>query len=125
MNAFLSVTATVGALGLLKGGKGRPPVELLDGSMFDGYVVPALILLVVVGGSALWATILTVERDENAPIACGFAGATLVVFEKVEILVIGSPAGPATVLQAFYITLGLAIIVTALVQLARTRAALP
>jgi hypothetical protein len=65
LDGFLALTAFAGGIGLLTG-VARPPVELLRGSPFTDYTIPALALFVIVGGSALGATILLVRRHPSA-----------------------------------------------------------
>jgi hypothetical protein len=55
LSGFLGITAAGGGLGLLLGWI-TPGMDLLDGSPFSTYVIPGLMLLTVVGGSALLAT---------------------------------------------------------------------
>ncbi len=105
LNTFLALTAIAGGLGLLAG-LSAPPVEMLAGSPFGGYTVPGLSLLLVVGGTALAATAMLIRRHPRAGLASLLAGAAIIVFEIVEVLVIGSPAGIARNLQVFYFGLG-------------------
>lgn len=113
LNAFLGVTAIAGGIGLLSGAIAPGP-ELLQGSPFTNYTVPGLALLVLVGGSALAATVLMWRRHSNGLLASACAGAMIVGFEIVEVLVIGSPPGLARNLQLFYFGLGLLIVVPAI-----------
>ncbi len=103
--AFLSVTTVFGGLGLLSG-LVAPPVEMLHGSVFQSFVVPGLALLVIVGGTATLALVLVLRGHRFAWPAVVAASAAIVVFEVVEIAVIGSPPGPSRVMQIFYVCLG-------------------
>ena len=109
-NGFLALTAIAGGIGLLVG-LNAPPVEMLAGSPFTSYIIPGLALLVIVGGVALIATIMLVRRHSKAVLASVIAGAVIIGFEIVEVLVIGSPVGIARNLQIFYSTLGILILV--------------
>lgn len=115
LDAFLALTAAAGGIGLLTGTL-APGVQLLQGSPFTSYTIPGLALLVLVGGSALVATILLLRRQRWGALASGFTGVMIMGFELVEVLVIGSEAGLARNLQLFYFGLGLimAIIAAAL-----------
>jgi hypothetical protein len=107
-NGFLAVTAAAGGLGLLTGAI-SPGLELLAGSPFGSYTIPGLALLMVVGGSALAATILLIRRHPLGSLAAVLAGVMIMGFELVEVLVIGSDPGLARNLQLFYFVLGLSV----------------
>jgi hypothetical protein len=108
LNTFLAVTAVAGGVGLLTGAM-KPSLEPLRGSPFSSYTIPGLALLVMVGGSALVATVLLLRRHAWGVLASGVAGVIIMGFEIVEVLVIGSEPGLARNLQVFYFTLGLLI----------------
>ena len=108
MVAFLALTAVAGGAALLTGDISPGP-ELLAGSPFNSYLIPGLALLVLVGGSALVATVMLLVRHPLGVAASAVAGVMIMGFEVVEMLVIGSPAGLARNLQVFYFTLGLLI----------------
>jgi hypothetical protein len=62
LTSFLALTAVLGGLVLLTGSY-APPVEMLNGSMFSTYTIPALSLAVLVGGSAVFAAILLPQEQ--------------------------------------------------------------
>lgn len=113
LDAFLAVTAVAGGIGLLTGLLAAP-LALLQGSPFGSYIIPGLALLVIVGGSALVATVLMIRRHALGAVLSGMAGAMIIGFEIVEVLVIGSEPGVARNLQVFYFAFGLAMAVAAL-----------
>ena len=104
LDGFLGVTAVLGGLALLFGWLGIP-TDLLVGSPFGSYTVPALALIVLVGGSGTLATMLMLRQPTVGPAASGVAGLLLVAFEAVELAVIGF-----SWLLAVYVALGLAIL---------------
>lgn len=112
LDGFLALTAFAGGIGLLTG-VARPSEELLRGSPFTDYTIPALALFVIVGGSALGAAILLVRRHPSAALVSMAVGGAIIVFEIVEVLVIGSDPGLARNLQVFYSSLGLVILLLA------------
>ena len=112
LDAFLALTAAAGGIGLITGIL-APGVQLLQGSPFSSYTIPGLALLVLVGGSALVATILLLRRQRWGALVSGFTAVMIIGFELVEVLVIGSEAGLARNLQIFYFTLGLVIAIIA------------
>jgi hypothetical protein len=119
-DGFLALTAIGGGLGLLSGLM-APPMESLAGSIFGNYLVPGLSLVVLVGGSALVSTALLVRNHRLAPALAAMSGLAIIIFETVEVLVIGSPAGYARTLQILYFSLGLLILLTSLAPLADLR----
>ena len=113
---FLAVSAVPGGITLLVGFY-APPVEQLKGSGFSDFTVPGLALLLLVGGSAVLATVLLVRRSTLASFMSALAGVIVMSFEFVEVLAIGSPPGPARVMQLLYFGIGLALVCLSLVAL--------
>jgi len=101
LNTFLGLTAVVGGLGLLLGWYEPPPVELLRGSPFGSYAIPALFLLVVIGGGGLVAAVAVLRRHELGAPASGVVGAMTIGFEVVQMLIIGF-----SWLQVLYLVVG-------------------
>jgi hypothetical protein len=115
LNLFLGLSAVAGGIQLLEGTY-APSVDLLAGSPFDSYIIPGLALGMIVGGSAFFAAVLLICKSRFALLASVAAGLIIMFFEFVEILVIGSPAGPAFALQVFYFGLGVVIATASLSQ---------
>lgn len=115
LTIFLALSAFVGGVQLLEGTY-APSVDLLAGSPFDSYLLPGLSLGLIVGGSALFAAVLLIRKSRFALLASTAAGFIIMFFEFIEVLVIGSPAGPAFALQVFYFGLGVVIVVVSLGQ---------
>ena len=113
LNIFLALTAFGGGIQLLIGFY-VPPVEMLAGSPFQDYTIPGLALGLLVGGSALFAAILLIRKSRYAMLSSIAAGLIILFFEFVEVLVIGSPAGPSRFMQILYFGMGTVIIVTTL-----------
>lgn len=109
LSGFLAVSAIPGGLALLAGFY-APPVEQLKGSVFADFTIPGLSLLFVVGGSAGLATVLLLRRSRFSFASAAAAGLIVMTFEFVEVLAIGSPAGPARVMQLLYFALGAALV---------------
>jgi hypothetical protein len=104
LELFTGVMAIVGTVGLLGGFWSQGlTVEMLQGLPFTSYLIPALALLILVGGSSFLAVFLLLHHRTSADIASLFSGAILVVFEVVEYLVIGL----TMVLQPLMFMLGL------------------
>jgi len=69
------------------------PKEWLEGSPFEDYFVPGLVLFVVVGGSFLAAAVAVFIRLHVARAAAFAAGAIVLGWLAVEAAVIGSCRG--------------------------------
>jgi hypothetical protein len=110
---FLSLTAILGGIALMANFY-TPPVDFLQGSIFKDFTVPGLALSLIVGGSALFAAILLLRKSKYATLFATTAGIIIMFFEFVEVMVIGSPAGPARFMQIFYFGLGTAIVVVSM-----------
>ncbi len=114
LEVFVALGAVAGGIGLLTG---AIPASLdgLQGSLFVDYTIPALSLMVIVGGSMLLAAATILTGREFGVLASAFAGLAMMIFEIVEAAVIDRSGGSelviAVVLQAFYFALGLAIFV--------------
>lgn len=113
LTIFLSLTAVLGGIGLLVN-LNAPPVEMLIGSPFKDYTIPGLSLSLLAGGSALVAVTLLFRKNKFALLFSTTAGVVIMVFEFVEVLVIGSPAGIARILQIVYFGTGTAIVVASM-----------
>ena len=112
----LGLSAVPGGITLLVGFY-APPVEQLKGSVFTDFTIPGLTLLLFVGGSAVLATVLLVRRSRFGALSAALAGAIVMSFEFVEVLAIGSPPGPARVMQLLYFGIGLGLIGLSLVAM--------
>ena len=109
----LGLSAVPGGITLLVGFY-APPVEQLKGSVFADFTIPGLTLLLFVGGSAVLATVLLVRRSRFGSLSAALAGAIVMSFEFVEVLAIGSPPGPARVMQLLYFGVGLSLVAISL-----------
>jgi hypothetical protein len=113
LTLFLFVTAFLGGIALIANFY-TPPVDYLQGSIFNNFIVPGLALSLVVGGSALFAALLLIRKSKYANFFAVTAGIIIMFFEFVEILAIGSPAGPARFMQISYYALGTIIVIASM-----------
>lgn len=79
------------------------PSWLLEDSPFDTYLVPGLILSLVVGGTHLWAFMLTLRRSRRAHFVTAVAGYAILMWIFVQMVFI-----PFSFLQALYFAVGMA-----------------
>jgi menaquinone-dependent protoporphyrinogen oxidase len=115
------LTAAVGGFGLMSAPQGSPmlpPISLLDGTPFTGFFIPGLLLAGVVGLGNLAAGALVRRRHPASELAAAAAGATLLGWIVVQMLMLEIFNG----LHAAYLGLGSATILMA-AWLARRRLA--
>ena len=100
LDGFLAVTALVGAMIVIP----TLPKDMLAGSVFADFLVPALALGVLVAGSALVAAVAVMFWPRLGAAVAMISALMIVVFELVEITTIGYHW-----LQVAYVVLGLVI----------------
>jgi hypothetical protein len=89
VDLFEAVSAIVGAVGLVVGFM-AVPLSVLSGTPFTDFTVPALLLGVVVGGSALAAAVVTAFGPRRlGSMASAAAGCVTVGYLTIEIALIG------------------------------------
>ena len=113
LNVFLALTAIPGGFCLLTG-IAVPPLDELKGSIFTDYTLPGLALMIIVGGSALLTAILLMRKNKFALLCSAAAGIIIMIFEFVEVLVIGSPNGAGLIMQLLYFLLGTIMVLVVL-----------
>ncbi len=86
--AFMVINAFGGGVDGVSGAPGVP-IEWLDGTPFRSYFVPGLVLLVIVGGSALGASVAVAVRARFARPAALGAGLVMLGWMVVQVLVLG------------------------------------
>jgi hypothetical protein len=102
--AFNTLSAVGGAIAMLfTDGLGMPPA-LLVGSPFASFVVPAVLLLAVVGGTQAVASVLLLLRRPSSLFWAALAGFTMVTWIVVETAIVRD----GRVLQGIYYLTGVA-----------------
>ena len=113
LDGLLAVTAIVAAIAVVP----HLPQEWLKRGIFPDYTIPALALGVLVGGSALIATLVAGFWARAGAVVTVVAAAMVLWFEIIEIATCGvaviewGPGYAAGWLQVFYIVLGLVLAV--------------
>ena len=123
LDVLLSFGALAGGAALMLGPRGQIlplPLSALEGSPFDTYFVPGLILFGVLGIGPLLAARLVWLRNRLAPLATVLVGIVLLVWLAVEIEIVGYSDNPP--LQPFYLLLGATITIVGLIWRASYRA---
>jgi hypothetical protein len=113
VDLFAALSAIAGAVGLVAGFM-NIPLSALSGTPFADYTVPALLLGIVVGGSALAAALIALfgprrtllQQWRLEPLASAVAGCIMVGWIAVEVLMIGLTAW----VQVAYFVVGLVMI---------------
>jgi len=82
---FNLVSAVGGGVGLVVANGMGMPQSWLEGTPFDSFVMPGLILVLVVGGTQALAVLLQHRRHPWWPAAAGVAGFGLVIWVYVEV----------------------------------------
>lgn len=102
--AFGALNAVAGGYYGLSGAEGVP-LEWLEGGPFKSYYIPSLILLVVVGGSFLFAAIAVLANFRIARLSALGAGAVVLLWIAVQVSIIGyvSWMQPATTIGGLLI----------------------
>lgn len=107
VDAFVAVTAVVGSLALVTGLEGdRFPLTLLESTPFSSYVLPGLLLMVVVGGSATIAIAALLRGLDSGAPASIVAGALLLGWIIGEVLILNQPSW----FEAVYVAVGLTMV---------------
>ncbi|MHB1415814.1 MAG: hypothetical protein ACYC1C_11225 [Chloroflexota bacterium] len=109
---FIAVSAVAGGVGLVGGGLPFP-LEWLAGTPFSDYTIPAAILAIVVGGSALVAAALMLLKHPLAVLASLGAGMIQVGWIIGELLLVGTIGDVMMWLQVIYFVSGAIIAVLA------------
>jgi len=110
LTAFVALTAIGGGAALVSGLEAdRFPLAWLDGTPFTSYTGPGLILALIVGGSALIATLITFRGRQSGAGSSMVSGVLLAGFVAVEALILKQiPHGP-TAMEIIYFVVGAAI----------------
>jgi hypothetical protein len=114
IEAIIGLSAMQGGFALLRGDfMNVLPVGWLAGTPFSDYTIPGLMLVIVVGGSALLAAATVFIDREWAVLVSVSAGLLMAGYEMVEAVILDSKVGNAlpTVLelQLLFFVLGLAV----------------
>jgi hypothetical protein len=113
--AFMALTAIQGALFVVPT---MPRSVLHKGvlALFPDFTIPALALGILCGGSALVAFVTVLVRPRNGALASIAAGVFMIMFELVEITVVGftpvqSPDQWPAWLQVVYLAVGAVMVI--------------
>lgn len=105
LTAFIALTAIPGGIAMLAGLEDFP-LEWLAGTPFRSYTIPALLLSVVVGGSALVAAVMVFARREGSAIAAMAAGAIMAGYITIEVLILDQGLSGPSAIEVLYFVVG-------------------
>lgn len=83
--AFNALSAIGGGIGMIVADGLSMPKSLLADTPFTTFAIPGLILLVVIGGTQLFAAVLLLARRESALLFSAMAGFGMLIWIIVEI----------------------------------------
>lgn len=110
---FIALTAIGGGLAMLAGLEDFP-LAWLEGTPFNDFTIPAILLSVVVGGSALVVAIALFTGRRWMRWAAVFAGAMMSGYIVIEAIILNQdPPGP-TAIEIGYFVLGILLFGSAL-----------
>ncbi|MDR5698952.1 hypothetical protein [Agromyces aerolatus] len=125
---FIALTAALGGLALVLGSMSAdlatilsPPDDVLEGSPFDSFLVPGVILAVVLGGVHVWAAVAVLRRSRWALFLSAAAGYAMLTWIFVQMVVVPFSALQAVYFAAGAVELGLVLLLLGVVP-ARTAA---
>lgn len=111
LDGFVALTAIGGGFALMLGLEGeRFPLEMLQDTPFQSYVIPGLLLAALVGGSAAVAVIAMLRKAPTAFALSQLAGILLMGWIVGEIILLPQASEP-TVIELFYFITGLLMVV--------------
>lgn len=107
---FVAVTALFGGFELITGIPTQQPAEWLDGTPFESYLIPGVLLAAVVGGSAVAAVGMVLRRSPAWPSWTVASGAVLTGWITAEAVLLNQPSAP-TPIEIGYFSIGIILIV--------------
>jgi hypothetical protein len=93
LETFIWTSALAGGIGILQGTNPYLQVAWLADTPFSDYTIPGLLLVIVVGGSALLAAATVFIQREWAVLVSLLAGQLMAGYEVVEAIIIDSKVG--------------------------------
>lgn len=103
VGAFNALSAIGGGIGLLTPGSMGIPLYIIEGSIFPDFTWPAIILIVVIGGTQALATIAELRRARLAAFLAAVAGFAMLIWIFVELAIMGG----YSILHGIYFATGL------------------
>lgn len=119
VTSFVALTAIGGGIAILTE-VDKFPIEWLDGTPFKSYIIPAILLIVLVGGSASLSAINILLKRKHTLRYSLITGILLIGYILVEIIILKQvPPGP-TPIEIFYLVLGIIIFFLAMLPNKKT-----
>ncbi len=103
VGAFNALSALGGGIGLLTPGSMGIPLYIIEGSAFPDFTWPAIILVVVIGGSQGLAVVAETRRARPARFFAAVAGFAMLIWIFVELAIMGG----FSILHGIYFVTGI------------------
>ncbi len=117
LSLFVALTAIGGGIAILAGlERGNFPQEWLEGTPFESYTIPGVLLAVLVGGSSSAAAVTLPLSSGAGTVLSMIAGAVLTGWIIGEIRILNTPGVSKT--EVVYLVLGVALIAIGAASLA-------
>jgi len=113
VGAFNALSAVGGGIGLLTPGSMGIPLSIIDGSVFPDFTWPAIILIVVIGGTQALAVVAELRHARLARFLAAVAGFAMLIWIFVELAIMGG----YSILHGIYFATGLIQLVLVLALL--------
>jgi hypothetical protein len=110
---FNALSAVGGGIGLLTPGSMGVPLSLIANTAFTSYLWPAVILILVIGGTHTAAAVTELRRARAASFWAAFAGFALIIWIFVELAIMGG----YSILHGIYFCTGVAQLILVFVLL--------
>ena len=115
LQLFIGITAILGGSALVldpSGVAAKAPLEWLNNSPFENYLIPGLLLLIIIGGGHVLGGIFSFLLSKHSPIITGTFGIILFFFMSLELWFIGL----RNFMQPMYLMFGVLLVFLCLKQ---------
>ncbi|MCK7534629.1 MAG: hypothetical protein MZV63_28310 [Marinilabiliales bacterium] len=115
LTSFVALTAIGGGTAILTEFD-KFPIEWLDGTPFRSYVIPAFLLIILVGGSALFAAINIIFKEVCTSLYINFRNSSDLLFAGRDTSFLNRFHQDFTPIEIFYLIVGIILIGLALLS---------
>ncbi len=91
ISAFVSISAVFGGLGLIFKNGLDIPIEYLNGSIFNSYFWPGIILIFVIGGGHFVSFVARIKKSKYSSFLSLACGISLLIWIFVELYIMKQP----------------------------------
>ncbi len=109
IDLFVALTAVGGGIAMAADIDKKVDPAWLEGTPFQSYRVPGVLLAGIVGGTALLAAVVTALDATSGGIVSVIAGVILAGWIVAEVIILNQPGAP-TAIEVLYVVIGLSMI---------------